>query len=231
MLAKLLQRLALIDPAKVSANLARVRRADLVAHCPNEWQLTLGVLRMWHRVLFRSHTIGTCDDHPVRNSWRARLLHRRPLRFPFLMAERAIAPWDFSGLFSPPERIVRHLLGAHHAGDQFVYDLQILSCYPGALEALQVEVEAFVNNNNARTRWLRDLTVFEGYHESLLAAIEDALAGRQTLSAAARHDPDITFTGYLDWCAAQPATPAASWRSFWRGEWSSPSAASASGGS
>lgn len=215
-----LSRVVLLSPQTVVANLERVALAGIVAETPNPWQLTLGVLRMWHRVLFRSETIGTCRQHPVRRSWRARLMHHRPLRFPFLLAERAVTPWDFSGLLSPPERIIAHLLGAHHDEQQFVYDLQILRCHPGALERVRDLARDVVENDHPRSRWLRDLVVYERYHENLLAAVERALAGSDALSDRVRRDPDISFSGYLGWCARQPATPEATYRAWRRGRFS-----------
>jgi hypothetical protein len=199
-------KLLLVSPGRVAEGLERVRRAGIVDEPPNLWQLTLGVLRMWHRVIFRSQTIGTSRAARVRRTWRARLLAWRPLRFPFLVAERAIAPLDFTGLASSRDRIIRHLVGAHHDGDQFVYDLEILSCHEGGMEALARAV-AELAHDTPRTRWLRDLTVFEGYHESLEAAVARALADGVRVPEAAADDPDLSFAAYLRWCARQPPTP------------------------
>jgi hypothetical protein len=201
-------RLLLLDPDRIVARLARYEEAGLITRAPNPWQLTLGVLRMWHRVLFRSETIGCSTSHAVRKSWRARLLSYRPLRFPFLLHERAVAPWDLTGLFSDPERVVRHLLGAHHDGLQFVYDLQILAAEPKWLGAVREEARAIVEGRHPRASWLRDLVVYEGYHENLLEAVEAALAGQPQLSPREANDPDLAFFGYLEWCAQQPETPA-----------------------
>ncbi len=208
-------RCLVIDPATVRERLRRAAAAGLVERAPNLWQVSLGIARMWHRVVFRPETIGTCREHPVRSTWRARLLAARPLRFPFLLTERAVAPWDFSGLLSSTDRVVRHLLGAHHDGVQFVYDLQLLRCHPGALERLRAETAAVVAGTHPRAGWLRDLVVFERYHESLLEAVERALEGSEPVDAATLADPDLTLTGYLRWCAAQPATPEQTWRQ-WR---------------
>ena len=41
-------------PRAILGNLERVRRAGLVEEVPNLWQVSLGVLRMWHRLLFRT---------------------------------------------------------------------------------------------------------------------------------------------------------------------------------
>lgn len=215
----LLSRLVLVWPTRVAEGLARVERAGLAPRVPNVWQITLGVLRMMHRVLFRSDTIGTCKTHPVRRTWRARLLALRALRFPFLLWERAVAPLDFSGLVSSRERILRHLLGAHHDGLQFLYDLELLRLFPGALEECRDRARAVVEGTDPRAAWLRDLVVFEGYHEALLRATERAIAGALEIDEAAARDPDITFTAYLAWCAAQPRTPKETWAALREGRY------------
>ena len=103
------------------AHLERMRARGVVDVAPTPWQLCLGVLRLWHRLVFRTDTVGTSAG-PIRPTWRARLLRRRALRLPFLFAERAVNPLDFTGLRSEPERLMRHLLGAHHDANQFVFD-------------------------------------------------------------------------------------------------------------
>jgi hypothetical protein len=210
--------LLLFQPRAVQRGLDRVRDSGLVEETPNLWQITLGVLRMWSRVLFRSETVGMCAGHAVRPTLRARLLQHRPLRFPFLLAERAIAPLDFSGLASPPERISRHLLGAHHDERQFLYDLELLRCYPGWLEEVRAAAAEVVSGKGPQAEWLRDLTVYERYHENLLEAVEKALAGQLEMSPEEADDPDISFTAYLRWCARQPRTPAETWEAVRRGE-------------
>lgn len=209
--------LLFFNPARVEARLAQIEERGLAPRTPNLWQLALGVLRMAHRVAFRSDTVGTCTGHPVRRTVRARALRLRALRLPFLLAERAVAPHDFSGLLSSRERVLRHLLGAHHDRNQFVYDLQMLSIDEGALDELCVRARAVVDGTDPRAAWLRDLTVFEGYHESLLEAAERARRGHLALPPSDASDPDISFLAYLDWCAAQPETPAATLRAIVRG--------------
>jgi len=210
-----LSRFALIDPAEVETKLAAIEAAGLVERAPNAWQLTLGVLRMWHRVLFRSETIGTSETDPVRGTWRARMMAARPLRFPFLLAERAVSPWDFSGLFSATDRVERHLMGAHHDGVQFVYDFELLAIDPDAIQRVRDEAAAVVEGRHPRGAWLRDLVVYENYHQHLLEAAEAALRGELTLPEGQGDDPDLSFFGYLRWCARQPETPEATvqaWR-------------------
>jgi hypothetical protein len=211
-------RLLLLRPETVAARLAEAERAGLCAKAPNLWQITLGILRMWHRVLFRSDTIGLSRSRPPRASPRARWLRHRPLRFPFLLAERAVTPWDFSGLLSSRERVLCHLLGAHHDGQEFAYDLQLLRCHPGAAQELRERALAVVRGSSAKAAWLRDLVVYEGYHEELLAAVERELDGHEL--GAALDDPDVTLSGYLAWCAAQPPTPEATLRAWRAGSFS-----------
>jgi len=212
----------LLAPGKILDGLMKVRETELVPVTPNLWQIELGVLRMWHRALFRSETIGTCAAHPVRANWRARLLAYRPLRFPFLLAERAVAPWDMSGFLSSPDRITRHLLGAHHDETQFIYDLQMLTLYPGWLAELRRRLTAVLEQDSARSRWLRDLTVHEQYHESLMDGLDRFMAGpsgagEMELAEGDGADPDISFRAYLAWCARQPPSPAETWAAWRRG--------------
>ncbi len=61
----------LLDPDRVADRLQRIHASGLVRATPNLWQVALGVLRMLHRLAFRSDTVGTCAD-PVRATWRAR---------------------------------------------------------------------------------------------------------------------------------------------------------------
>ena len=161
---------------------------------------------MIHRLVFRSETDGTCTSQPVRATWRARFLRFRAVRVPFLLVERAIAPFDLSGLASPPERIIRHLLAAHHDGVQFAYDLELLALWPGRLRELRDAVSDIVTHDSPRTRWLRDLVVFEGYHEALLISVEAALRGEPLLTGDDARNPDLSLRAYLDWCAGQDET-------------------------
>ena len=209
------QRLVLLAPARIQAALDRIAARQVVPQVPNLWQLELGVLRMWHRILFRPETIGTCTRFSPRRSWRARLLSFRPLRGPFLLIEAAIAPWDNSGLLSGTRRIRKHLMCAHHDGVQFAYDFELLLQTPGELEAVRDEARSVVDGSHPRAAWLRDLCVYERYHEELLEAVERFLAGDSFMSPEARADPDISFRAFLTWCAAQPDTPA-SWRALRR---------------
>jgi len=205
----------LLRPLRIAEALAAVRAAHLVDPVPTVFQIELGVLRMWHRILFRPETIGMAASHPVRADRFARLLERRWLRGPFLLREGAIAPWDLSGLLSTPERLMTHMLGTHHDGLQFVYDLQILSAYPGRTEELRDRARAVVTQDTARSRHLRNLCVYEDYHERLLEVVERALADGIALPPELQDDPDISFLAYLRWCARQPATPRDAWRA-WR---------------
>lgn len=200
----LFARVLLISPQTIEARLDAIAKAATLPLVPNRWQITLGILRMWHRLIFRSDTVG-CSSRSIRPGLRARLLSLRPLRFPFLLRERAVHPLDFSGLLSSRERVIRHLLGAHHDGIQFLYDLEMLSLDPAALSDLEARAEAVVQERDPRAKYLADLTVFEGYHRDLLAAV-DAFSRGSLSTGEAAFDPDISFFGYLGWCARQPTS-------------------------
>ncbi len=207
-----------LSPQRIAEKLAQMRARGIVDPCPNLWQLELGVLRMWHRALFRSDTIGTCRDHPPRRTWRARLLANRVVRGPFLLAERAIAPWDMTGLFSSKERIIRHLLGAHHDRRQCAYDFSLLQPTAGALEELRRRLVAIVDGTDPRAAYLRDLCVYENYHEELLLALDSYLRGDSLFQPEEWDDPDIRLEAWLRWCARQPASPAEWWNAVRAGE-------------
>lgn len=206
--------LLLAHPQRVHDKLTQLVRCGVIDQAPTLWQLELGVMRMWYRVVFRSNSIGTSTTHQVRSGWRARLLHNRLIRGPILLLEGAIAPWDHTGLASTSKRTIKHLLAAHHDGAQFAYDLAILSGEPGALKELHAQTLRILTTESRRTSWLRDLAVYEGYHEALLNAVECYLNGDSCLDPGAAHNPDIAFEAYIDWCLRQPMTPRDSWRAW-----------------
>ena len=219
-----LHRLILLRPGRIRRNLARVESSQLVATTPSLWQIAVGVLRMWHRMVFRSETVGVSTT-PRRPGWRARLLSPRIVRFPFLLWEGSVVPGDLSGLGSHPETLIRHVLGTHHEGEQFIYDLQILSCYAGALEELYRRLKHIVEHDTKRSRWLRDLCVYEGYHEAVFERLTTILesasrAGQANIrvEADATDNPDICFYAYLEWCARQPQSPSATWTAWRHGD-------------
>ncbi len=211
-------RALLLFPGRVDRALADVRERRLVPDAPNVFQVFLGVVRMQHRLLFRSGTVGTSVVRPRRAGWRPRLLAFRPFRLPFLLGERAIAPLDMSGMASSRERILRHLLAAHHDEMEFAYDLELLRLHPGSLDELRARVHEIVTTDTPRSRWLRDLVVFDGYHEALRDAVDRTLRGEAILSPERAADPDASFLGFLSWCARQPATPAEARRAYREGQ-------------
>lgn len=208
------ERVLLVEPDRVVANLRKMRERGVIDVEPTPWQLCLGVLRLWHRLMFRGDTVGTSPGGRVRATRRARWLEKKVLRLPFLLMEQAVNPLDFTGLRSGPERLIRHLIGAHHDANQFVFDLELMSGH-GQLEVLRARVRQIVDGSDPRAAWLRDLVVFEGYHEQLAAAVERAIAGGPLMSDEEAEDPDLSLRGAMRWCARQPATPAATlaaWR-------------------
>jgi hypothetical protein len=198
--------LILVTPKRVFRHLELAQEKGYCASSPTPWQLGLGVLRMWHRLLFHPETIGLSSVDPVRDNWRARLFDARLLRFPFLLAHRCIAPFDYTGLRQSPERLIRHVVGTHHEGKQSVYDLQVLDAH-GVLEQLREETKAIVDGSHPKHEWFKDLCVYENYHAKLLLRIEAWQAGNDQLTPDDHKNPDLTITGLLRWCVEQPTTP------------------------
>ena len=211
-------RVLLVRPRAILANLDRIRAANILpaADIPTPFQLSLAVLRLWHRLLFRADTVGTSPSGAIRPTLRARLLAPRALRLPVLLAHGAVVPLDFTGLASSPDRLIRHLLGAHHDRNQFAFDLEILSAH-GRLSELRAAADAVVTGADPRAAFLRDLTVYAGYHEALLAAVDAAIAGAPLASGADARDPDVSFAACMRWCSRAPATPAALYTAWRRG--------------
>jgi hypothetical protein len=187
-------------PRRIVARLTALREAGVIDDEPSLWQLWLGVLYMWNRVFFRPETVGL-SSAPIRPTARARWFAARPLRSPWLFLGRRVNPLDHTGLASSTEHVVRHLLGAHHDRQDFLYDLQLFAHEPGALQDLRDRVASIVDGTAPDAEFLKDLCVYEGYHEALLAGIDAWLDGEVTLD---HDDPDATLTGLLAWCRRQP---------------------------
>jgi hypothetical protein len=75
-----------------------------------------------------------------------------------------------------------------------------------------------VSGEDPRAEWLRDLVVFERYHEELVRA-ERRRSPARCASRPDASDPDITLEGYLAWCARQPPTAEATWAASRAGRW------------
>ncbi len=200
----LLSRLLLVAPGRIMKTLQDAQREGLVARAPSRWQLSMGVLRMLHRMRTRPESIGLSVDNAVRAGWGARLMSVRPVRGPLLLGLGAVQPWDLTGLLASRDKLIRHVVGTHHDRRQFAYDLEILRLYPLGLEALRDEVGAIVEGTHRLAPLLRVTCVYENYHENLLAAVDGAMAGDLGLDEMERGDPDISFAAYLEWCLRQP---------------------------
>lgn len=182
---------------------------------PTLFQVWIGVLYMWARVLRRPETIGLSDGEPVRDTPGARRLRHRLLRLAAVLRHRVVNPLDQTGLGSSEAHIVRHLLGAYHPGRNLLYDLAILSLHDGALERLAAGAQAVVDGSDPCAELRRDLVVYEGYHERLLAAVEAWL--REGPPPTESH-PDTTLPAFLAWCRQAPAGPRDALRQVARGE-------------
>ncbi len=199
--------LLLWRPHHIQHRLAQLRAAGLLQEDVTLWQIYLGTWYMWHRATYRPETIGLASS-PVRGTLRARLLQYRPLRSPFLFAGRRVNPLDHTGLGASKAHLIRHVLGAHHEHTAFDYDLQLLALDPGGLEALHALAVAVCEGRHPQAAFLRDLCVFEGYHETVRDTTAAWLArGGADRPGRAHTDADATLPGFLAWCARQPKTP------------------------
>lgn len=210
-------RFVLRNPERVEWHLERLYESGRIETKPNLWQVTMGVFYMLHRMAFRPATIGL-DTSPVRRTLRARLWHYRPFRFPFLLWQKAIDPIDLTGLSGSMERKHSHLVGAYHPGDNALYDLECMMVEPDAVRRLREDVETIIERKTIRSEFLKDLVVYEGYHERLLQLIDRALAGDFAPAVGKENHPDTTVRGFLHWCAAQPKTPEETFAAWTRGE-------------
>lgn len=192
-------------PRVALANLRALHARGVTPGVPTPFQMLCGVLYMVHRLLFRSDTVGLERNEPVRATRWARLLRPRPLRFPFLAWERVINPFDLTGFGSRRDFLVRHVVGAHHAGDDAIYDLTLLLAHDDALAELRARVVDVIAERTPHDRFLKDLCVYERYHDKLLVTLDAVEAGR--------HEPpdmavasDTSLPGFVAWCLARPPT-------------------------
>jgi hypothetical protein len=216
-----LERLLLVDVAAVDAALATMsasaaRLPDDVARLlppgalpttfPTRAQLSRAVARMLRRLVVEPGAFGLSSS-PPRTNLRARLLRGRALRLPFLLWEGSVVPGDLSGLRSSRDVVIRHLLGTHHDVQRGIaqarYDLEILALHPDGLATLRRDCAAVVAGEHPRAGLYRDLCVYEGYHEGLLALVDDVLAH----GFPAESDPDLSFFAMLRFCATLPDAP------------------------
>lgn len=210
-------RFVLRNPEQVEWHLDKLYELGRIDEKPNLWQVTMGVAYMLHRMMFRPQTIGL-DDSPVRTTWRAKAWRYRPLRFPFLVLNKAIDPFDLTGLSGTMERKHTHLVGAYHPGDNALYDLECMACDPKSLEKLREDVVEILQSRTARALLLQDLTVYEGYHARLLQLIDRAIAGDFAPAVGQEDHPDTTLRGFLRWCAAQPPSPETTFQAWVQGQ-------------
>lgn len=201
----------LIWPRRVQRSLDLVAQSGRLGRIPTLLQVALGIARMLRRLITRPNSVGRSCAR-VRSTRRARVLAFRPLRLFVLLWERAVAPFDLSGLASPPERIVRHVLAAHHEGAQLLYDLELLSLYDGWLERLRDAAREVAAERTPRARFLADLCVFEGYHAEVYRAACLHLAGGCIGTPQEGADPDLSLFAHLAWCASRPMPSATSRR-------------------
>ena len=147
----------------------------------------------------------------------ARLLEQRWIRFPFLLREGSVVPWDLSGLLSTPERLMTHLLGTHHDGLQFVYDMRDADARIRARSRSCAIARARWSSTTRRARAGCATCASTSATTRRCSRWSSARCTRRR-HAAARPRPTIRTSRSsptCDWCALQPATPRETWRA-WR---------------
>jgi len=213
----LFYRLLLRRPDRVLWHLDKLHDAGLIDARPNLWQVSMGVFYMVHRALFRPETIGIGKEN-VRPTLRARLLRFRPLRAPFMLWQRALDPIDLTGLAGSVERKLSHLVGAYHPGENALYDLECIGWDRDSIERLRDDVQRIIDATSGREAFLKDLTVYEGYHERLLSLVDRVLAGDFAPKNGNPEHPDTTLRAFVRWCASQPDSPEATLAALGRGQ-------------
>lgn len=203
-------------PGRIERRLAALEAEGVLARAPSRWQVWMGVLYMWTRVVRRPETIGLATHEPVRATTGAKRLQNRLVRGVAVFRGRVVNPLDQIGLGSSDAHVTRHLLGAYHPGDNALYDLYLLHTTPGAIDALADAVQAVVDGTHPHAEHLRDLCVYEGYHERLLGMVRRWQA--EGPPADPSMHPDTTLPGFMGWCAAQPDGLGPVLRAWWAGE-------------
>lgn len=206
--------LLLHDPRQLQKNLHLLKERGHIQEIPSLWQVVLGISHMWHFTVANVDAIGTSQEAPVRDNPRARLLKNQFIRFFALMAEGSINPLDRTGLALSPKRKMRHVLGTFHATGEMaqtvIYDLQLLDCYPGALKTLGQRLEKLLKQPDARDEWIKDMAVYQGYHEDLVPVVKRCLKGDFSVNVPTqREGDDYTVTSFVERCLGFPPTPQA----------------------
>ncbi len=215
-----LARVLLYNPELVQKNLRLLYQHGHIEAVPNSWQVSMYVLYMWYRIVFRLDTVGTHATDKVRDTWRAKLWENRVIRVPFLIMEGALnGNYDSTGLGITVDRKMKHLVGAFHPEDNYIYDLALVASYPGKMEQLRRQVIEVLENDNDRTRFLKDLVVYEDYHERLLRAIDRVSSGDWSMvDPAKENNPDTSIANFAKWCLKQPKTPAETLQALLQGK-------------
>lgn len=199
--------LLLHNPKLLQKNLRLLKERGHIREIPTLWQVFQGMAQQWWYTVNNLETLGHDFENPIRDSIGAKLLQPHAMRFLPLMIEGAINPADRTGLALTPERKMRHILGTHHPPETVIYDLQLLDCYPGALDTLRAKLVAIIEGDDFKSRWLKDLVVYEGYHESILPTVDRAIAGDFSVSLPPRPGDDFTVGSFAERCLACPPKP------------------------
>ena len=185
-------------PSRADARLQKLVALKKLSRVPTREEQKRAIRYNLQRIIFRSENIGTSSD-PIRKD--AGLFRYRFFRFFALAKEHAITPLDLTGLCASRETIMTHLLAAHHDGEQFLYDLELLECEEQGLDELESRARAIVENTNPKARFYKRLCVYEGYHENLLRGIARYREGQRS------SDPELSIFALFEMCMSEASDP------------------------
>lgn len=203
---------AYVFPREPRRRIARLRAAGLIAREPTLWQVHQGAMHMLFRykLAFAPLFYNQQGKPPLRHAL---------MRF----LDEPAGALDPSGLHAPMEAIVSHTIQvAHHDA---AYDLELLSVFPGGVDALAGAARLLVDGRHPRQRAVDAICEDRGYHKRLLGAVEAYRSGeadrkRLQLTAPPPEGAEIyarfahfhALSTFLEYCATLPPTPLASLR-------------------
>lgn len=196
-------------PGEIRARLESLRAAGLVEEIPSRGQIFFGGLDMLRFVI---------------SPFAREYYERKGISFTFHQLLRVlddpVSMLDPTGFLSERDTIIGHLMQVVHLNP--VYDLQLMSMFPGGLDELERQVEAMVAGTHPRHRTISAIVEEPGYHAALLAYVrryrrDPAAAPPVRQQGALRGDPHAaaaertfaTLPGFLRYCRRLPGGVAA----------------------
>jgi hypothetical protein len=177
---------------------------------PTAWQMAMGSLIMLP-VLYS-------ESPRERVMSRRTLLGQVPLRAPLQALFCPQQALSSTGLLTPRDAIVRHVISVYHEEPALTYDLQLLESHPGGLDALEREAWAVAQGRRRWSRLLTQLVGGAGYHARVAELA--AAARRSEYPDTAPLDPRFaSVVGFGRFCLGLPDWPPLDFYGFDRDTW------------